>query len=371
MEKPNNPKEDRIKVATDTVHISRANGYSYKGKSITLDSRLHSYPITIPENFTLPNVKRNGKIEVISSTTIAAIIDNKDISESLGVLNFASAHTIGGGFLTGAMAQEESLCYCSNLYVSQLTQENMYYAINRKSKSKTYTDEMFNTKYVSVFKNDKFDLLESPIVVGNMITCPAVNVSSFEQMTKNEEQMIHLTMLRRIHKTIVAFIQSGATTLILGAFGCGVFGNNPFDVAQYFKQLLILDGYAKYFDKIIFAIPNRPEVNLSAFKSVFCTDVKQEETKQEVKIGECGLELLHLYQNTLGISEKEARQILFKNKRAVALLSEELALRVHDINMSLGILLKVTLLRDLRDVSPINEKERALVLEYYGLELGK
>ena len=42
--------------------------------------------------------------------------------------------------------------------------------------------------------------------------------------------------------------------IILGAFGCGVFKNNPYTVAQIFNELLKKEGFEKYFEHITFAI---------------------------------------------------------------------------------------------------------------------
>ena len=57
-------------------------------------------------------------------------------------------------------------------------------------------------------------------------------------------------------------------TLILGAYGCGVFGQDPRQVANIFK--LYLKNINCSFERVIFAIPESPNnKNLKEFKKVF------------------------------------------------------------------------------------------------------
>ena len=57
-------------------------------------------------------------------------------------------------------------------------------------------------------------------------------------------------------------------TLILGAYGCGVFGQNPKEVAEIFKECLNTT-HKSCFNKVIFAIPDGRDNNLQAFEKVF------------------------------------------------------------------------------------------------------
>ncbi|MDO5392906.1 MAG: TIGR02452 family protein, partial [Eubacteriales bacterium] len=45
---------------------------------------------------------------------------------------------------------------------------------------------------------------------------------------------------------------NGANLLVLGAFGCGAFCNNPAVVARAYRE--VLDEYAGYFDQVVFAV---------------------------------------------------------------------------------------------------------------------
>ena len=55
-------------------------------------------------------------------------------------------------------------------------------------------------------------------------------------------------------------------TLILGAYGSGVFGQNPKEVAYIFIKML--KAYDYHFEKVIFAIPEGNNNNYESFKEV-------------------------------------------------------------------------------------------------------
>jgi len=57
------------------------------------------------------------------------------------------------------------------------------------------------------------------------------------------------------------------TCIILGAFGCGAFGNNPTDIANIMKNVIVYFG--GNYGKIVFGIPNRHGDNFKAFHDVF------------------------------------------------------------------------------------------------------
>ena len=60
-------------------------------------------------------------------------------------------------------------------------------------------------------------------------------------------------MRRRIHRVLDIACSYGYTTLILGAWGCGAFGNDPASVANDFRDALLGD-FAGNFETVVFAI---------------------------------------------------------------------------------------------------------------------
>lgn len=184
--------------------------------------------------------------------------------ERVCILNFASSMNPGGGFLTGAKAQEEDLCYNSNLH-DILNKHMDFYEYNRKHKENSlYSDGIIYTENVCFFRN-KFKNTE-PVLV-NVITCPAPNRGA---ALRNgvKESMIETTMSRRLEQIIKVAIHNGNRSLALGAFGCGVFKNDINYVVKETKRLLTEEGYSKYFDNIIFPLLIKDN-NYKLFESTF------------------------------------------------------------------------------------------------------
>lgn len=142
-----------------------------------------------------------------------------------------------------------------------------------KASKKEETDYCLLSPCVSVFSNRKFDLLPEAFRVG-VITMPAVNVSGsfFKKLIQKENEKVKEIMKRRIRYILSIAADNQYDTLILGAWGCGVFGNNPIDVAGYFYDVLYSEGMVKYFSNIVFAIYTkdvRNDENYLAFSKCY------------------------------------------------------------------------------------------------------
>ena len=75
-------------------------------------------------------------------------------------------------------------------------------------------------------------------------------------------------MIKRIKKILIATAKNNQKNIILGAYGCGVFKNNPTDVANYFKTILKNEKYEKLFKKIVFAIYDRDNSKKEIFENI-------------------------------------------------------------------------------------------------------
>lgn len=182
-----------------------------------------------------------------SLTTIECILRNR--GRKIIALNFANALYAGGAYVLGADAQEESLCRASLLYYT-IRGAKRFYRTNRLRCSTFYTDGMILSERVPVIRNDSGELLSESFTV-DFVTCPAVNRSFTLPWLKSRVNGI---MERRIEK-IVSFMQSREPeVMVLGAFGCGAFGNRRKDVLPLFERAInkYTDGSAE----IIFAIPD-------------------------------------------------------------------------------------------------------------------
>lgn len=205
--------------------------------------------------------------EVTGETTLEA--SKRLIKEGHKVvcLNFASAKHPGGGFLTGARAQEESLARSSGLYPAIVQMKEMY-NFNKK-KWGFYSDYMVYSPDVPVFREDGGAFEETPYLV-SMITSPAVNASVVMKGNPSQRNVISQKMRARIRKVLAVARANQDDVIVLGAFGCGVFGNAPTEVARLFKEALEDDRYKGHFKKVVFAIyePGKPK-NKPAFEQLF------------------------------------------------------------------------------------------------------
>ena len=192
------------------------------------------------------------RIEVTTETTAAAA-RRLAATGPVAALNFASAKNPGGGFLGGARAQEEDLARCSALYPSQLTQR-AYYDANRACGTMLYTDHLIVSPEVPFFRDDRLDLLEAPFTC-TIVTAPAPNAGEALRRDPGAGPVIAETLTRRAALVLAALAGHGARTIVLGAWGCGVFRNDPDRVAAVFADALCAAGGA--FDRVVLAIADR------------------------------------------------------------------------------------------------------------------
>jgi uncharacterized protein (TIGR02452 family) len=186
----------------------------------------------------------------------------------LACLNFASAKNPGGGFLGGAQAQEEALARSSALYPCLLRQPD-YYDLNRGNHSALYLDLIIYSPQVPFIRKDDGELLERP-VLASVITAPAPNAGAVAKNTPGEILQIGPTLRRRAGLVLQIASAEGVTDLVLGAWGCGVFRNDPKLVARIFAELLTGE-FHNSFANVVFAVydTSTAKVAYRAFKQEF------------------------------------------------------------------------------------------------------
>ena len=168
-------------------------------------------------------------------------------------LNFASAKNPGGGFLSGSQAQEECLARASGLYESLLLRME-YYEINRKEKSPLYTNHLIYSPSVPVIRDDSDHLIEDPYLI-SIVTSPAANAGAVRKNEPQNAERIRPTMEQRIRSVLAVARQHQHNSLVLGAWGCGVFANDPNQVANWFVEALTKDPrFVNQFDSVVFAV---------------------------------------------------------------------------------------------------------------------
>jgi len=187
------------------------------------------------------------KISVENMTTLETA--RRLISEGCrpAVLNFASATNPGGGFLGGARAQEEYLARSSGLYAC--IKDNAMYAFHRSRRDPLYTNFAIYSPDVPVFRSDGGSLFDEPYTVG-IITCPAVNAAKVDFGRKNE---IGPAMWLRILKVLSIGVKHAHDSIVLGAWGCGAFGNDGHEISKLFHRALEQNFKGSY-RQVVFAI---------------------------------------------------------------------------------------------------------------------
>jgi uncharacterized protein (TIGR02452 family) len=212
-------------------------------------------------------------IEVTTESTLEAVqrLLAHDFTKVLA-LNFASAKNPGGGFLNGSAAQEESLARASGLYECIVQMKEMY-DYNRKLGTALYSDYMIYSPAVPVFKDDSCNLLDRYYNC-SFITMPAVNAGVVREREPQNRKLITITMERRIEKVLAVAVSNAYEIIVLGAFGCGVFKNDPEDIANLFKRVLTGNKFNGQFRKVVFAIYDRNPKgsNITAFRKVLLNE---------------------------------------------------------------------------------------------------
>ncbi|WP_173095310.1 TIGR02452 family protein [Actinomadura verrucosospora] len=208
------------------------------------------------------------RIEVTDETTLAAARRLLAPGTVPMALNFASAKNPGGGFLNGAHAQEEGLARSSGLYPS-LQAAREYYDFHREQRDLLYSDHMIYSPGVPVIRTDAGHLLDEPYEVA-FLTSPAPNRGAIRDPAKAE--LIPEVLRVRARKILAVALVRGHGRLVLGAWGCGVFRNDPVEVAEAFAEPLGPGGeFENRFEHVVFAVwesaKDTPRRN--AFRRVF------------------------------------------------------------------------------------------------------
>jgi uncharacterized protein (TIGR02452 family) len=198
-----------------------------------------------------PQQRYKTTVEIVNETTLAA--GSRLVSEGrrLGVLNFASATSPGGGLLQGAQAQEESLARSSGLFAC-LERQPMYefHRTMEGYRGGLYTKYALYSPEVPMFRHENGQLLEEPWSC-DILTCAAVNASHASAL--HDGEVISSEMRDRVLRVLQVFAVRDCETLVLGAWGCGAFRNDANMVAAHFRDALF-GPFKRVFGRVVFAI---------------------------------------------------------------------------------------------------------------------
>lgn len=219
-------------VFNDTVNKSKA----FTGKFSDTTKHQFSDIIEVDKSILKDDFKSN--ISVIGKDSVSALVANRDSKVCL--LNMASYKRPGGGVANGAKAQEECLFRCSNL---MSTISEAYYPLD--------TEDTLYTIDATFFKDKDYNPMEA--IECDVVTSAAFNISKGPRsMPRNYSEQT----LKKIRLMLSLAIRNNVEVIILGAWGCGVFKNEPLVMARLFHRVLVKEKYQQHFKKVVFPVIN-------------------------------------------------------------------------------------------------------------------
>lgn len=231
-------------------------------------------------SYGMPRYSSPANIVLSGKKTVEAARAYAEAHKRVCILNFASSVSPGGGVLTGARSQEESICRVSTLYFALSDKETAghfydkhWELIRAGSMNRRNTDDIIYTPGIVAIRDDSANeeiMPEDDWYSMDVITCAAPDIRWVADKTryKPEDAELHEELTKRWRCILASGAKHEADVLILGAFGCGVFANPPELVAQAFCDAYA--GFENYFETIEFAIygGRGDNPNLNAFSSI-------------------------------------------------------------------------------------------------------
>ncbi|MCD7855430.1 MAG: TIGR02452 family protein [Clostridiales bacterium] len=278
-------RNNNIRILNDTLNILEKGSYIKDNREIKLKfspEQMRETKVFLPEDIEklrskctsaensekqAQNIRRLFSCENADALVLAhkKYLDLKNKGEAdpkILILNLASAAAPGGHTRKGAAAQEEDLCRRTSLLLS-LESENAkkYYSYNNARKTRMGSDGVMISPYVEVIKAPSSETLAEPFTV-SVISCAAPMVRlGLEGMSQTEYEAM---LSKRIDGILLAAASQNYRRLILGAFGCGVYGNDAALVSDLFYRTILSFTYRGksadlIFDSIDFAVLCRPD----------------------------------------------------------------------------------------------------------------
>ncbi|KAJ5612530.1 hypothetical protein N7510_005724 [Penicillium lagena] len=207
---------------------------------------------------------RKPKITVQNRDTFTAakLILDREPGAKIGVLNMASEKNPGGGWLRGALAQEEALCIRSTLAA---TLHKRYYPLPVfgaiwSPKVAIFRDEIgawcrvYESKEIFTVGVVSLAALRRPLLTPDK-----------KRFGRPKDIEILKDKMRQVFRVLA---QNKATHCVLGAMGCGAFQNPPSEVARVYKEVLEETEWKGIFEEIVFAVlDTRGEGNYAIFRN--------------------------------------------------------------------------------------------------------
>ena len=275
--------DERIKVFEDTMDwikndpdLSASILVAKKNTTVYFEDDYPDFDITKTKD-TVITVSRDRSYDA------AMRLHRQNPDAKIAVMNFANAFHAGGGVTKGSSAQEECLCRTSTLYplLYRKYLRDTFYKHHYDLNTPKATDSLVYTEGVIICKTDEDFPKRMP--KENWVKVDVITIAAPDLREKsnkhaplvnggtymNNAELFGYHVKRAIHMLTCAASKK-ADILVLGAFGCGAFENDPEVVARAYK--IALHEFPKVFDRIEFAVYCSPKSsrNYEVFNRELC-----------------------------------------------------------------------------------------------------
>ena len=205
-----------------------------------------------------------------------------EMGPKAAVLNMASHRNPGGGVSKGSRAQEEELYRRSNLLYSLYSFISKGKELFGFEKEQNYPIPCYGGIYspkISIYRKPGSYIAYDEPFFTNVISVAGILHPEIDSLTGMMlKKYVHIAK-SKIRTILRIAILNKHSKLVLGALGCGAFGNPPKHIARLFKEVLEEDEFKNSFEEICFAIlddgntgkAHNPEGNYKPFVDVFGT----------------------------------------------------------------------------------------------------
>lgn len=249
------------KVVGENFKIAKENYYmNNKGEKVSLENTIIDMinntediiDVIVDESVDYQN-KYTVRENIVNMGTIDCILKLREegVKGNIISLIFANAVTPGGGYLSGSKAQEESICRSSMLFET-LQKQKDFYIYNKEKYTPLHTDRMMYIHNVPIIRDDNLEYLDN-YKTASFISSPAVNRRIALGKVCTDEDVDYV-MNKRIEKILTLAVSKNPEVIVLGAYGCGVFGcdrEKVFDIFEKHIRRIVPNNI-----KIIFAVKN-------------------------------------------------------------------------------------------------------------------
>ena len=199
-------------------------------------------------------------IRVLNSDTVDAAIflstqSSTTPSKPVLILNMANAYHSGGGWLSGALAQEEALCYRSSL---SFTLKTRYYPLPDAGGIHSPTVIVIRESMAN--GHDLLDLSRpEDLPVVSVVSVAGISGPKVVRTVSGEEGYQHKKdremMKEKMRVVLRIAAVNGHRVVVLGALGCGAFGNPKGEVVQCWKEVFEEDEFdGGWWEAVVFAV---------------------------------------------------------------------------------------------------------------------